>query len=211
MSLSTLGFFWTHFTCRIAKPDVDLSGRVCLVTGANQGFGLIFCLVSFSLISFVFPSLGYATVLHFARMNASRIIIACRQVKKGEEAAAKVFKTCPSYRGKIDVMHLDLSSFDSVKAFAEKIDADPGRLDIAVLNAGVARYDWKVTADGWEESLQVNYLSTGLLAVLLLPKLEKSKAIPLETSPPVSKRGSQKPHLVILSSDGERFARKMTV
>jgi hypothetical protein len=53
-----------------------------------------------------------------------------------------------------------------------------------------------VTDDGYEQTLQVNDLSTGLLGVLALPILEKtSKLPPLETSPWF------KPHLTVVTSE----------
>lgn len=51
---------------------VDLAGKTIVVTGANQG-------------------LGYESTKHFGRMNPGRIILACRNKKLGEEAAASAY------------------------------------------------------------------------------------------------------------------------
>ncbi|KAJ5124873.1 Short-chain dehydrogenase/reductase family protein [Penicillium bovifimosum] len=48
------------------------------------------------------------------------------------------------------------------------------RHDVARLNAGIWNKDYHQSPEGWEEDLQVNTLSTSLLALLLLPKLKKS-------------------------------------
>jgi retinol dehydrogenase 12 len=74
------------------------------------------------------------------------------------------------------------------------------RLDILIENAGIATPEYRSTTDGWEETyrshsslltcrLQVNNLSTFLLAFLLLPLLRKTTTIS-----PVA------PRLIILSS-----------
>jgi NAD(P)-dependent dehydrogenase (short-subunit alcohol dehydrogenase family) len=74
----------------------------------------------------------------------------------------------------LEVWELDMMSYDSVCAFAELADG-LGRLDIAILNAGIRRSSYHAGQQGWEEDLQVNTLSTVLLGVLLLPKLKQSK------------------------------------
>ncbi len=87
---------------------------------------------------------------------------------------------------------------DSVRAFAARCACGLKRLDVACLNAGITGFNWRQTQDGWEETLQVNNLSTGLLGVLLLPTLAKSATLPApEDSTPM------KPHLSVVSSMGE--------
>jgi NAD(P)-dependent dehydrogenase (short-subunit alcohol dehydrogenase family) len=74
----------------------------------------------------------------------------------------------------IQIWHLDLNSFQSVLQFADRINREVSRLDVALLNAGVLHRTYVLSPDGWEETLQVNTLSTALLAVSLLPKLRES-------------------------------------
>jgi retinol dehydrogenase-12 len=62
----------------------------------------------------------------------------------------------------------------------------------------VASWDWRTTRDGWEETLQVNVISTGLLAVLALPKLSATADIP---------GNDFKPHLVIVASEVHAWAK----
>lgn len=53
---------------------------------------------------------------------------------------------------------LDLSSFDSVKAFADKFNDEGGRLDILVENAAVTPSEpVRTTSDGWEETSVSHY------------------------------------------------------
>jgi NAD(P)-dependent dehydrogenase (short-subunit alcohol dehydrogenase family) len=83
-----------------------------------------------------------------------------------------------------------MSRFTSVDEFGRRVDRELPRLDIAVLNAGVLDQGYKVSPDGWETMLQVNLLSTMLLALLLTPKLKASRS---ETS---------RAHLTVVASTG---------
>lgn len=58
-------------------------------------------------------------VKHFARMNPQKIIMAVRNVKKGNEAKDKI--QAETKFNDIEVRELDLSSFNSVIAFADSI------------------------------------------------------------------------------------------
>lgn len=140
-------------------------------------------------------------MLHFARNNASRIIIASRNQAKCEAAAQKVYADVPSFRGKVDVMIVNFSSFQSVISFCDQVKKDTDRLDIVVANAGMLSLKYKTTSDGWEEVLQVNDLSTGFMSLLLLPKLVQTGKLPVP-------EGSRdlKPHLTIVASEGEFWA-----
>jgi NAD(P)-dependent dehydrogenase (short-subunit alcohol dehydrogenase family) len=68
-------------------------------------------------------------------------------------------------------------AYDSITAFAERAKTLDS-LDIAVLNAGVMKQTHAVASStGHEDTIQVNYLSTALVALLLLPILkDKAKA-----------------------------------
>lgn len=54
--------------------------------------------------------------------------------------------------------------------------------------------DWVTTPEGWEDTLQVNVIATGLLALLALPKLAATADLP--------GNDGFKPHLVIVASEG---------
>lgn len=139
-----------------AKPEavknVDLSGRIALVTGSNCGVGL-------------------ETSRQLLDLGVSKLILAVRDEEKGRAAAANLLAdredTPPDT---IEVWKLDLSAYDSVVSFAERVATTLTRLDMAVLNAGFCpakRILNKSTRH--DEIIQVNYLSTALLAILLLP------------------------------------------
>ncbi|SJL03428.1 related to enoyl-CoA hydratase/isomerase [Armillaria ostoyae] len=130
---------------------VDLSGKTVIVVGANTG-------------------LGFQATKHFATMNPGRLILACRSEERGQAALERLKKET-DYQ-KAELWLVDLSRFSSVTAFANKFEADGGRLDILVLNAGVIPdWEYRTTADGWESSLQINDIASPLLALRLLPRM----------------------------------------
>lgn len=139
-----------------AKPQVvkgvDLSGRVALVTGSNSGVGL-------------------ETSRQLLDLGVSKLILAVRDEEKGRAAASGLLAGRKDAQpNTVEVWKLDLSSYDSVVAFADRAAKTLTRLDVAVLNAGFRPTKRVVnTATGHDEIIQVNYLSTALLAVLLLP------------------------------------------
>ncbi|RMZ78747.1 hypothetical protein DV737_g3747, partial [Chaetothyriales sp. CBS 132003] len=113
------------------------------------------------------------------------ILITGANVGLGFEAAAKFV----SLGAKTVIMGLDMNSYASIKSFAEKVNQELDQLDVVVLNAGLLNQSYKQSPEGWEETLQVNVLSTTLLALLLLPKLRASKTDTAGT-----------PHLAFVSS-----------
>ena len=71
---------------------------------------------------------------------------------------------------------LDLASLASVRDFAGRIKARHGTLDILVNNAGVmALPRRRLTVDGFETQLGVNFLGHFLLTALLLPLLDEGR------------------------------------
>lgn len=132
--------------------STDLSEKVAIVTGSNIGLGFYSC-------------------IHLLSFKLSHLILAVRSVKKGEDAASKLRAKNPE--AKIEVWELDMESYDSIQAFARRVETTLTRLDIAILNAGIVNQEFTLnTKTGHEEVIQVNYLSTMLLAVLLLPALK---------------------------------------
>jgi NAD(P)-dependent dehydrogenase (short-subunit alcohol dehydrogenase family) len=85
---------------------------------------------------------------------------------------------------------VDFNIFASVRDLIDRLQSLP-RLDVALLNAGVATPMFTVGPEGWETALQVNVLSTALLAILLLPKLHGT-----------AKATQTAPHLCFVNSIG---------
>ncbi|OIW25244.1 putative short-chain dehydrogenase/reductase family protein [Coniochaeta ligniaria NRRL 30616] len=90
-----------------------------------------------------------------------------------ESAADKLRADYPD--AKLEVWHLEMTSYPSIQAFCRRVEAELPRLDITILNAGLMHLEFTTCETGHEEILQVNYLSTFLMAILMLP-ICKSKA-----------------------------------
>ncbi|KAL4941690.1 hypothetical protein BDV06DRAFT_193998 [Aspergillus oleicola] len=154
-----------------------IRGKTILITGANTG-------------------LGREAARHALALGAERVILGVRTLSKGEDAKADIEGTT-GVKDRALVWPIDMESFASVRTFADKARAyldDGGRLDIAIMNAGIGTMEYRVSADGWESTLQVNVLSTALLSLELLPLLlQSSKAAPSAST--------SLPHLTIIASD----------
>lgn len=148
-----LGWAWLMDWCKgpVYAGTERLDGKVCVVTGANVG-------------------IGKETAKDFVRRGA-RVILACRDLEKAEQAKLEIIQDT-GITNRVEVMHLDLSSFKSVRQFASDLCAKEGKLDILVNNAGIAFHPRTMTADGQEQVMQVNHLSSFLLTNLLTDLLK---------------------------------------
>jgi NAD(P)-dependent dehydrogenase (short-subunit alcohol dehydrogenase family) len=128
----------------------DQTGRLAVVTGSNSGLGLI-------------------TAQELARAGAT-VVIACRNLSKGEQAAQRIRNALPS--AQLALEELDLADLSSVSAFSDRLHADHGVLDLLVNNAGVMAPPRQLTRDGFESQLGTNHLGhfalTGRMLDLLL-------------------------------------------
>lgn len=129
------------------------------------------------------------------------MILACRSSSKGE-AAAKQIQEQTGRTGVVRVWDLDMNSYDSLRALVAKVKDELPRLDIALLNAGVVQPHYKQSPEGYEETLQVNVLSTVLLGILLLPILKRSTAAGSKED----QEAPQASHLCFVSSGNYEFA-----
>jgi len=150
------------------------AGQTYIVTGANTG-------------------IGFEAAKHFVRLDATRVILAVRSPPKGDVAKAKI-EEATGRTGVAEVWPLDLASYDSIRAFAQRV-SELDRIDAVVENAGVALTEWTL-AEGSETTITVNVLGTMLLAMLLLPALRK-----------IAMRWKFLPRLTIVTS-GRAFAAK---
>ncbi|KAI1328426.1 NAD(P)-binding protein [Xylariaceae sp. FL0255] len=139
--------------------DVDLHGRTALVTGSNCGVGL-------------------ETSRQLLDLGVSKLILAVRDEEKGAKAAANLIANREGLPADtIEVWKLDLSDYNSLVAFANRVHKTLTRLDIAILNAGICPAKRTVNpGTGHDQIIQVNFLSTALLALLLLPTAKAVRA-----------------------------------
>lgn len=148
------GFIYRQFIHEPPPPIVSFEGRTVIVTGASSGLGLEAC-------------------RSMVRLGASQVILACRNVQKANNAAQdiKASTSCPS--NVLQVWELDMSSYDSVRAFSNRAKTELPRLDALIANAGVAQREFRMT-EGNEETITTNVVSMSLLAFLLYPKLQET-------------------------------------
>ncbi|XP_041984603.1 retinol dehydrogenase 12-like [Aricia agestis] len=130
----------------------DLTGKVVIITGGNSGIGL-------------------ETARDLSRRNA-KVIIASRDTKKSEEAVKSIKET--SGNDNVEYKYLDLSKFSSIREFVSDFNKNNKRLDILVNNSGVGGLKNKLTEDGINNLMQINYVGQFLLTNLLLDKLKES-------------------------------------
>ncbi|KAM0540742.1 hypothetical protein ACHAO7_010965 [Fusarium culmorum] len=151
-------FIWRQLfqTVPSIPNTIDLHGQVALVTGSNVG-------------------LGFESARQLLALNLSHMILAVRSKKRGDEAAKKLRTEFPS--AKIEVSIVDMSSYDSIMAFAKRCET-LSRLDIAILNAGLSQPKYERTEEtGHEVTFQINYLSTVFLALVLVPILREKHGV----------------------------------
>lgn len=72
------------------------------------------------------------------------------------------------------VLRLDLSSFNSIKEFTDKIKASHPKFDCLINNAGMAVHGNQTTADGFEIHFATNHLGHFLLTELLKENILKN-------------------------------------
>ncbi len=133
-----------HWT---AEDIPDQRGRTAIVTGANSGLGLV-------------------TARELARKDA-RVVMACRNTAKGEDAAAQIRRDVAG--ADVEVAELDLGSLDSVRAFTEGF---AGETDLLINNAGVMAPPRRETADGFELQFGTNHLGHFALTAGLLDRVK---------------------------------------
>jgi NAD(P)-dependent dehydrogenase (short-subunit alcohol dehydrogenase family) len=120
--------------------------------------------------------LGLETAIHYVNLGASSVIITARTLSRGQVAKS----TIESRTGKKDVVQvreLNMETLAGVKGFVDSLKQEVKAIDIVLVNAGVYKLTYGQSPDGWEETLQVNTLSTILLGLLLLPWMKTSPLI----------------------------------
>ncbi len=137
-----------------AKDIGDVSSKTIVITGGNSG-------------------IGYQSALYLAGAGA-HVILACRNVQKGEAAQRAIVEKLPQAR--VDVRELDLASLASIGEFVEAYQSDKLPLDILINNAGVMMTPRQKTVDGFELQFGTNHLGHFALTLGLLPVLATSPA-----------------------------------
>ncbi|MGN5238665.1 MULTISPECIES: oxidoreductase [unclassified Rhodococcus (in: high G+C Gram-positive bacteria)] len=127
-----------------AQDIPDQTGRTFVVTGANSG-------------------LGAETTRALAAAGA-RVVLACRDVEKGEKVAGEL-------GDRVQVRRLDLADLDSVRGFVDALAESHEVIDVLINNAGVMAVPLRRTANGFEMQIGTNHLGHFALTALLLGRI----------------------------------------
>ncbi len=123
----------------------DLDGTTMVITGSSSG-------------------IGRAGAIELARRGAHLAIVG-RNPDRTAAVATEVGGT---------PFVADFDHLDQVRGLAAALLSRFDRLDVLVNNAGGLVQHREVTADGFERTLQANYLAPFLLTALLLPRIRET-------------------------------------
>ena len=136
-----------------SSTSKNMSGRICMITGASSG-------------------IGKAAALELAHLGAT-VVLVCRDKNKGESVVDEIMRMHGNRT--VDLFIADLSSQESIRSLAREYINKYDQLHVLINNAGVYFTKRRVTVDGIEMTFAVNYLSRFLLTNLLLDVLKKSE------------------------------------
>uniref|UniRef100_A0A182N3G4 Dehydrogenase with different specificities related to short-chain alcohol dehydrogenase n=1 Tax=Anopheles dirus TaxID=7168 RepID=A0A182N3G4_9DIPT len=129
-------------------------GKIALITGGNRGIGL-------------------RIVKKLVECDIE-IILGVRNPidsRKAVEAYLERAKIPPA-GCKLHYEQLDIGSMKSVREFAAKIKTKFDKIHLLINNAGVMSVPFKLTDEGFESHMAINYYGHFLLTHLLLPQLK---------------------------------------
>lgn len=136
-----------------SRVTAPMTGKTCVVTGANTG-------------------IGKAAARALAELGAT-VVSVCRNAEKGAAARDEIARAArdTGRDGSVALELADLSSQSEIRALASRLLTAHPVIDVLVNNAGAALHRRELTVDGIERTFAVNYLAYVLLAQLLLPAL----------------------------------------
>jgi NAD(P)-dependent dehydrogenase (short-subunit alcohol dehydrogenase family) len=130
--------FGATSTTEDVLSGVNLKGKRILVTGVSAG-------------------LGIETARSLAAHGA-HVVGAARDLTKAEAATAEVRKAAAESGGGFELIELDLASFKSARAAADRLLAKKEPFDVVIANAGVMATPFGKTVDGFETQFGTNHL-----------------------------------------------------
>lgn len=134
---------------------VSTMSRVVVITGANSG-------------------IGKAAVHKFAQADDT-VIMACRNIEKSKPIWDELRN---SYKqANLILLHLDLSSFASIKQFVQTFQNEYEKLDVLIHNAAYLKHGERthyLNEEGIELAFATNVIGPHLLSELLLSSLNQA-------------------------------------
>ncbi len=149
----------------------EMRGRICLITGATSGIGLV-------------------TARELAARGATVAIVGRNETKT--RATVETIRQ-QTDNAEVDYLLADLSSQAAVRGVADAFQRRYGALHVLVNNAGAVFMRRQVTADGLELTFALNHLAPFLLTNLLLDTLRANTPARVVTVGSVAHNGAQIP------------------
>jgi NAD(P)-dependent dehydrogenase (short-subunit alcohol dehydrogenase family) len=129
-----------------------MRGKICLITGATSGIGLV-------------------TARELAALGATVAMVGRNETKT--RAAVEAIRQ-QTGNAEVDYLLADLSSQDAIRGVADAFQRRYGALHVLVNDAGVMLWRREEAANGLEMTFAVNHLAPFLLTNLLLDTLRAS-------------------------------------
>lgn len=132
-----------------------MKDKIVIITGANSG-------------------IGKAAALKFAA-ESYHVIMACRNLEISTAVQRDIIEITKN--SNVDLMELDVSSFDSIRTFCTAFKAKYPRLDILIHNAAYLNHgekEYKLSPEHIELSFATNTFGPFLMTCLLEDHLAKS-------------------------------------
>lgn len=136
-----------------------MNNQTILITGATSG-------------------IGKETAIQLAKTGA-KIVFNARNEERGATALKDIISASGNDSVSFEVCNL--SSFASIRTFANAIAEQYEHLDVLINNAGVWEDSRAISQDGIERTWAVNHLAPFLLTNLLLPLLKKAEGARIVT------------------------------
>lgn len=132
--------------------DAESPDKVVIVTGASKGIG--------------------KEVAYGLAKRGLHVIMACHDMKCGLQTQNEIIQKTGNRN--VKCMHLDLSSFQSIRNFASEFLASGSRLDILINNANVLQLKRQLTENQIEQNIGINYFGHFLLTMLLIKRMSQT-------------------------------------
>lgn len=140
--------FHAKSTASEVIADINLDGKIAIVTGGYSG-------------------IGTETVRALASKGAS-VIVPVRSEGKARESLANV-------EGQVTTAPMDLADLSSVRKFAASFADEFDQLDILINNAGVMASPESRVGPGWESQFGICHMGHFALTTQLFPLLERTE------------------------------------